>query len=222
MTPVLAGFLLGLAGSAHCLGMCGPLVLLSRGQRRWGAFLAHHAARVTIYVGLGAIAGVGGGAIARSGWPNGLALTAGVVLIAQATGVMGRLMGAGPGRFIGVVAAQAGRHLPRQPLARAAAFGAINGLMPCGLLYGALAAAAGLGDARASVGFVVAFACGSLPAFTVLVYSAHAFVLWTPRRWARAAPIALALLGALLIARGWPATTGHDMASHSVVHAASR
>ena len=168
MTYLLTGFMLGVAGSVHCLGMCGPLMLLSRGDRRssmaWWAFLVHHAGRVTIYMVLGFVAGLSGGAIARAGWRNGLAITAGLVLIAQASGVMSRLMGTGPGRFIAIVAARAGRRLPRQPLARAAAFGAINGLMPCGLLYGALAAAAGLGDARASVAFVAAFA-GSLPAF---------------------------------------------------------
>jgi sulfite exporter TauE/SafE len=208
MTHLLAGMLLGLAGSLHCVGMCGPLLLFVEGARRSvqmrGCFFAHHAGRLTVYGLLGAAAGWSGDAIARAGWRNGLAIAAGLVLIAQASGWLGRIVGVAPARWIGRLTAGARPLAPAHPLARSAAFGVLNGLLPCGLVYAALAAAAGLGNTAAAIMFVAGFGVGTLPVFVLLSWSATAFLPQARGRLAKAAPIALALVGLLLIARGWP------------------
>ena len=241
MTALLAGFLLGLAGSAHCLGMCGPLALLARGPvgpaRRAGAdraasgdrpagwrptaglaFGAYHLVRLILYGAFGAVAGWAGGALAGAAWRSGLALTAGMVLGAQALlGIQGRFVGAGPARALRAITsrlASLSRRLPQRPIPRAAAFGVLNGLMPCGLLYGALAAAAGLGQASESAVFMAAFGLGSVPAFAALVYSARVLFPRAPARFRYAAPVALAVVGGLLIARGLSTREGHDHAGH--------
>lgn len=229
MTYLIAGFLLGVAGTVHCLGMCGPLVLFSsarpaegaaaQGSRRpahWRRFVAHHASRVAAYAVLGAVVGFAGAAVAEAGWRNWLAIAAGAVLIAQAIGLGGRLVNATPARRLTTLISGAARFLPRSGLGRSIGLGVLNGMMPCGLLYAALAAAAGLGQPRAAIGFMVAFALGSVPAFAVLVYSAHALIPRLPRRLRQAAPIALALVGIMLIARGLPIRGGHDAAPHSM------
>jgi sulfite exporter TauE/SafE len=91
----------------------------------------------------------------------------------------------------------------------------LNGLLPCGLLYAAIGAAAGLGDFRSALGFMAAFAVGTLPIFGVLACSAQALLPWLPAGARRAVPAALAIVGVLLIARGVAPPSAHAaMAAH--------
>ncbi len=65
-------FLGGLLGSTHCIGMCGPYVLMCLaapglgGAPRPLAFALFTGARLSVYAGLGALAGQAGGSIAGS------------------------------------------------------------------------------------------------------------------------------------------------------------
>src|SRR5690348_509018 len=61
----LAIFVLGLISGAHCLQMCGPIVLVI-GPRR-NSQLAYHAGRILTYTLLGALAGSAGHLIALAG-----------------------------------------------------------------------------------------------------------------------------------------------------------
>jgi hypothetical protein len=206
MIPLAAGLLFGVAGSVHCVSMCGPLVLL--GRRSGAAFAVYHASRIAVYVVLGAMAGWTGAAMAGTAWQGGVAIVAGLLLIGQAFGLGGGHVGVQAGRWLGAVAVRVGalsRAMPGQPLARAASLGMVNGLLPCGLLYAALIAAAGLGSVAAAAGFMAAFGAASVPALGALVYSARLALPRTSGLLRRAAPIALAIVGLMLILRGLPA-----------------
>ncbi len=51
-------FLLGLIGTGHCIGMCGPLIFAFPGRTgRLMPHLAYHAGRVATYTGIGAVLG---------------------------------------------------------------------------------------------------------------------------------------------------------------------
>lgn len=56
-----------LAGSLHCVAMCGPLVGLHGGGRSLGLAAVHALGRLTTYATLGALAGVVGGAVEIAG-----------------------------------------------------------------------------------------------------------------------------------------------------------
>jgi sulfite exporter TauE/SafE len=78
MTPleftIVFGF--GLAGSLHCLGMCGPIVLsYSVGLRgpKLAAHAAYNAGRILTYMFLGALAGTAGRGLGLLGRLAGLA-----------------------------------------------------------------------------------------------------------------------------------------------------
>jgi uncharacterized protein len=65
VTLFAAGVLLGLAGSVHCAGMCGPLMLTVSGGGPLNAstllrMLVYHSGRVLMYLVLGAAAGFAG------------------------------------------------------------------------------------------------------------------------------------------------------------------
>ena len=92
--PLLAGLALGLASSAHCAGMCGPLVLSvgrlaepSRSAQLKFALL-HHAARVLVYVVLAVPAGLASEALVLQGLGRAIAIAGGVaLLLAAATSI---------------------------------------------------------------------------------------------------------------------------------------
>lgn len=186
----VAMFLAGLAGSlVHCIGMCGPFVLgqviadadrptrrtgYGEWQRLAGAALApYHLGRFTTYAALGAVAGQATSLFASTThfrWLSGVLLAgAAVLLILQALGLsLGT--GGGTGRDTSGGARQGILSRLAAPLAGATGHGARYGLgvllgfLPCGLLYGALAAAAGTASASRGALTMAAFALGTVPA----------------------------------------------------------
>jgi sulfite exporter TauE/SafE len=219
MTIWISGFLLGFAGSAHCVAMCGPLVVAMRGglvdpanrasARR--AAIAYQAARVATYAGLGLLAGAIGESIAIRGFGRLLAIAAGVALLAGAVAPavsglrpLARLAGQVAGAAMGVVR----RQRPRRPLAAAAGAGAVNGLLPCGLVYAALAVALASGSSSSAATFMIAFGLGTMPAMGIIWAASGRLAPSGGRLARRIAPAAMALAGAILIARGmapgWP------------------
>jgi len=173
----LVGFLtLGLLGGfGHCVGMCSPFVLfVSRryappGGGRIAAFTAqgwYTAGRVVTYAALGAVAGALGAVVELAGGLLGLqraaALVAGGVLVAWALVSLSDLiprLGTGGAVFARVAAVLKGR-VPGHPFAT----GLFLGLLPCGLLYSALIAAAARGGAVEGAGALALFGLGTAPA----------------------------------------------------------
>jgi hypothetical protein len=173
----LVGFLtLGLLGGfGHCVGMCSPFVLfVSRryvpaGAGRFAAFTAqgwYTAGRVATYAVLGAAAGALGGVVELAGGLLGLqraaALVAGGVLVVWALVTLSDLvprLGSGGSLFTRVAGALKGR-VPGHPFAT----GLFLGLLPCGLLYSALIAAAARGGALEGAAALTLFGLGTAPA----------------------------------------------------------
>ncbi len=175
---LLTLFVAGLAGGVtHCAGMCGPFVLSQvvadseqgrGGYGEWrrlaGAALApYHLGRFTTYSLLGAAAG-GATAIfaATTGfaWLSTALLVLGALLmILQAAG----LAFSTTSPLSGVVARLAAPlTLSSRPMARYG-LGVVLGFLPCGLLYGALAAAGGTGSLAQGALAMAAFAAGTTP-----------------------------------------------------------
>ncbi len=204
MTPVLlAGALLGLAGSLHCAAMCGPLATLMR-QRT----IAHHTGRIVVYALLGWIAGVTGTLVVGSDHSRVLSTLVGTGLIATVILPLVWRVRRSPtapfSRLVATTIAALVAHR-RGPLG-ALAFGALNGLLPCGLLYTAVVAAGTLGPLDGVV-LMLGFGAATLPALGSVVWLAGRL----PRRPANIRRIGSAVtlvVGALLIVRGvW---AGHE------------
>ena len=234
MTALLAGLAFGIAGSGHCAAMCGPLVLLanprsaglgsgSRAPRRALAVHAtlYHAGRLGTYLALGLLAGAAGTVLARLGLGRALAIVAGAALVLQALtatrAVSGRLASHRLGSLVTRALGRAGAWMRAHRVGGPLVFGALNGLLPCGLLYAALTAAVGVGDLGQALVFMAAFAAGTTPVLAVLGIAGGAFTARVPVVVRRAAPVALAVVGVLLIMRG--VLPGH--AAHMATPAAA-
>jgi sulfite exporter TauE/SafE len=206
-------FLSGLLGSlGHCLGMCGPLVLLvgmqlkTRGRAGLPVQGLYHLARVAVYVVLGAIAGGIGSLLGLS---SGLRQAAGLISLILGLGVM--LVGLG---YLG--------WLPLGRMERAGAWlnktmswalqlgnpggavvlGALNGLLPCGLVYSSLLVAASTGSAGAGALGMLIFGLGTAPALLVVGMGVGALSVRARQTMSRVAGVLIVLVGLQLALRG--------------------
>ena len=173
-------FVAGFAGSlVHCVGMCGPFVLgqvMSDAERNIGghygewrrlagaSLVPYHLGRLTTYTTLGGIAGAATALFASTGvfaWLSaGLLVVAAILMLLQAVGFaadIGSPLAKPLARLAGPLSSA------QAPWARYA-LGVVLGFLPCGLLYGALAAAAGTGSARDGALTMAAFTLGTVPA----------------------------------------------------------
>jgi sulfite exporter TauE/SafE len=162
-----------ISGFTHCAGMCGPFVLmrvvgkagagesvLRRLER--AALWRYHLGRGVTYTALGAAAAsLTGAALDWAGFRWMLVgILAAVALALVLSVVRGPMLPAqASGRLSGAIAVLAGRagRLGDFPL------GLALGLLPCGILYGALAAAASTGDALGGATAMGAFVLGTVP-----------------------------------------------------------
>lgn len=229
MTIVLAGLLLGMAGSLHCVMMCGPLIVLATGgaepasagwssvARRLARAICHHGGRILMYGALGLAAGGAGHLLADAGLRAWVSIGAGIGLTAGALlSFFGRRLIPGGGRWTIVVTRAIGRVSKAlrgdRPWNRLA-LGALNGLLPCGLLYGALLAAAGLGRALPAGAFMLAFGLGSVPALATMAVVVSG-VDRSRMVWRRLSPVATGIVGLLLIVRGLGLPGLHAVHTH--------
>ena len=178
MVAIWLAFSAGLAGSGHCLGMCGGMVTalaLSRHDtsalQRFLFNVLYHAGRICTYSVLGFVAGL----LAQAGMVDALRplfrwLFLGANIFVTAIGIF-TLFGV---RSLGVSALDgSGWGLLNKQLARLTASGSVAaaipagllmGLLPCGLVYGVLIAAATSGSGLKGSAMMLAFGCGTLPA----------------------------------------------------------
>lgn len=171
-----AAMLAGLAGSGHCLGMCGGISAALAGSRRGPAPLTAlllSTGRVMSYSLAGALAG-GGGTLLGLGLDllslgQGLRIAFGVLLMAVGLTLALRWRGLLRVEALGArlwtrMAPALGNLLPpRGPLAALTA-GALWGWLPCGLVYSMLTLALASGSPGNGAAVMAGFGLGTLPA----------------------------------------------------------
>jgi sulfite exporter TauE/SafE len=173
MTPgFLASMLaLGLASGVHCVGMCGGFVaafaaparvIPIAAEKRLARLLLFNAGRITTYAALGALSGFLGGRLAFAlGAQTALYVLANVMLVAIGLHL------AGATQFLGFLERFTQplwrRVAPMIRLRSAYLPGLAWGFVPCGLVYGALAAAAFAGSAAGGAAAMAAYGLGTLP-----------------------------------------------------------
>jgi sulfite exporter TauE/SafE len=187
--PSLAGAAtLGLAGSVHCLGMCGGIAAAAgtRAQAGGTAFAAitFNAGRVGSYVLLGAAVGaLVGAAVAQvpvRPFAIALRVLAGLLMAGMGLSLLtGRdllsLERIG-GRAWNRIRPLAGRAMALPVPLRFAGLGLLWGFLPCGLVYSALALAAATGSGALGAATMLAFGAGTLPAMLAVTLAGAAFM----------------------------------------------
>lgn len=213
-TTLAAAFVAGLAGSAHCLGMCGGIVtalgLGTAGERAsparsLGHALLYNGGRIASYTVAGVLVGsvglLAGGAIHAPGTGLVLRVFTGAVLVAIGLQVAFGLRLLQPVERLGFrlwnrLAPLAQALMTRRGPLAAVALGALWGWLPCGLVYAMLFAALATGNPAEAGGLMAAFGLGTAPAMVATGAFAGRLARWTRRpRFRRAAGLLVAGLG---------------------------
>lgn len=170
-TDLLAALGIGLAGAGHCLGMCGGIAAAINlgGNSGPGTTIAYHAGRVCSYAALGALLGALAGSINLAQWTMFLRYLAALLLIGMGLSIADwwrgmsvlERMGA---RLWAPIQKRSSMFLPVRHWSQGYLLGLCWGLMPCGLIYSALAWAMTAQDATRSGMLMLAFGLGTLPA----------------------------------------------------------
>lgn len=208
---MLPALLLGLAGSIHCVGMCGPLALAlpldARMRRRVvGQMLLYNSGRVLTYATLGLIFGLLGQGLVLAGVQKIVSLLAGGFMIAMAflAWRFEQLVVALPG--FGALTAEVKRRmgsvLRRHTTGAPVVLGLLNGLLPCGMVYAALAGAIATGGPWNGALFMAIFGLGTLPLMLAATSFGRSFAQTFRRQYRVVQPLLLTLVGILLLVRG--------------------
>lgn len=211
MWPSLfAAFSLGLIGSAHCVGMCGPLVLALPLEgpgimQRSVTVGTYHAGRIMVYALGGLLFGVLGRQVYLAGWQQGLSVALGVSILCWVVlkGTRRRLRAGGLfGRFFDRLQASTVRLWHSPGRGKFLLLGMANGLLPCGMVYMAIAAALTSQTIAQAVGFMAFFGVGTLPMLLALQFTGRIVSISIRQRIRQALPYLTAGLAVLLILRG--------------------
>jgi len=200
-------FFLGLLGSLHCAAMCGPLMLALPGQDAGaGRFIAgriiYQFGRVTTYCLLGIVAGLVGKSIFLAGVQRWLSIALGVAVLAGFL-VSKKVALAEPVvRLVTLLKTAMSVQLRRRDLSSLALLGMLNGLLPCGLVYVALAGAVARGGLAGAIIFMVVFGLGTLPMLLAISLSGKLFPVSLRLKLRGAIPAGVCALALLLILRG--------------------
>lgn len=206
-----AAFSLGILGSFHCIGMCGPIVLAlpsGRGNTftKLGNQLLYHSGRSFTYALIGILPGIIGAGFTAFGFQQKLSIALGALLL-----LLILIGGLDKFRF-GNVALLAslnqwlkkrlGHLLRSQHPLSSLGTGMLNGLLPCGLVYIALAAAAAAGSIQGSMLFMFIFGMGTLPVMALLGLAANLISVKVRSGIRKIQPYMIAIMAVLLILRG--------------------
>jgi hypothetical protein len=200
-------FILGLAGSLHCVGMCGPLAMaLPHHGRGMGGYIVgrmlYQLGRITTYMILGAVFGAIGRSLALAGIQRWVSIAAGILVLAGVF-VAGPAWAGGPiAGWVGWIKARLGILLRRRSQSTLWMLGLVNGLLPCGLVYVACLGAAAGGSVPGGILQMAWFGLGTVPLMLAISLSGRAIPFGWRLRLQRLIPVSVGLVGALLVLRG--------------------
>jgi sulfite exporter TauE/SafE len=209
---IAAGFMLGLLGSMHCIGMCGPIALalpvnhLSPLKKYTGIFL-YNAGRVFTYVILGLVFSTIGQQLFIGNYQRYLSVAIGVLIIlAVLLDVSHRT------RFFTFPVYQ--RFLSKLQSSMAIllrqdnsilslfVIGFLNGWLPCGLVYIAISAAVAISEPLKGMMFMMGFGLATWPVMVTVSWLGKKFITPYRLQLQRILPVLVICMGVLFILRG--------------------
>jgi uncharacterized protein len=208
---LLSAFILGLVGNFHCLGMCGPIALAiplkdNSTSTRLLSILIYNSGRIFTYTLLGALIGFVGKGVFLMGFQQKLSIILGAAIIIYAvfiiikrkSSLLNNLLAT---KFYRLKNAM-GSFLRKKTYDANLLLGLLNGLLPCGMIYIALAGALASESVFSSAAFMFFFGVGTLPVMMILPWVATYISSNVRIRLNKIIPYTLLVFGLLLVLRG--------------------
>jgi sulfite exporter TauE/SafE len=205
---IFSAFALGILGSLHCIGMCGPLVMSMpfhkvQDGKNYLATLYYHIGKAITYSLFGLLAGSIGKGFAFFKWQQTLSIIAGIalLLITLFPYLKNKIEVAKPikegfNKLFSLVSQQT-------ELKYFFAFGFLNGFLPCGLVYTALAAATVTSSPFNGMIFMFFFGLGTIPSLTSIILFQHKISMNARKYFSKSAFYISIIIGVLLLLRGF-------------------
>lgn len=208
---IFTGFIIGLLGSLHCIGMCGPIALaLPTGPLKsikfYAGRLLYNLGRVITYSVFGLIFGLIGKNLAIVGLQRWVSIISGIVIIiivllpqAVKTGMITKLPFA---KITNKLKDAFGSLFRKGSLSSMLFIGIVNGLLPCGFVYVGVAGAIAVGDVGMGVLYMALFGIGTIPVMFITSVAGNFISVGVRQKLTKIIPVLAIILALLFILRG--------------------
>lgn len=211
MELAAAAIFLGLLGSFHCIGMCGPIALaLPVHQylpfKKYFAIFLYNVGRVATYTFLGLLFGLLGQSFFIGGFQQFISITIGLLLLASVIITQTKWLNM-PSfsfayKFVHLLKQKLGVLFASKKIHVLFFIGLLNGLLPCGLVYLGIAGATATGHFLKGAEFMFYFGLGTVPIMFSVAFFGQ-FIAVRHRNFIRQSmPYVVSIMAVMLIVRG--------------------
>ena len=206
--PIITGLSLGILGSMHCVGMCGPIALslpvhqLPTLQKYSNIFL-YNIGRAMTYAIMGAILGLLGSSVQIFGLQQALSIGGGILILLFAFIYYFRPGCVSSTAWSSKISKQLGLLMRKEKsYATYLSIGILNGFLPCGLVYMALISAFATGAVWKGSLLMFFFGLGTLPMMAGIMIAGKWIKPSVKNAFKKIVPVWILALGIVMILRG--------------------
>jgi len=204
---LLTAIILGLFGSFHCIGMCGPLVLaLPLSKSFLIKRLLHNLGRVFTYGLFGFIFGLIGSGLYLAGLQQAVSISLGGLILISVVlpfNLKSRFLDStGLSRIIFKLKQSISKLYKSGSYKSVFGIGVLNGFLPCGFVYIALTGALVVGDVLNSAVFMIMFGLGTIPAMLAVSLAGKMITINFRDKLKKLVPAFTIVLAIIFILRG--------------------
>lgn len=208
---LISALILGLLGSLHCVGMCGPIAFMlpvdrSNSFKKVSQVGIYHFGRLLAYSIIGLVFGLVGKSLYIFGIQQQLSIIIGILMIVIVIlphKTIGKYNLSKPlYKVISKVKSGLGKALKKKTADTFLTIGFLNGFLPCGLVYMAVFGAIATGSLVEGSLYMVLFGLGTIPLMTTAIYLGKFLNSTIKQRIQKAIPVFIVIIGALFILRG--------------------
>lgn len=206
-----SAFVLGLLGSLHCIGMCGPIAFMlpvdrSNSTKKIVQIVIYHLGRLLAYGLIGLIFGLVGKSLYIFGFQQQLSIIIGVIMIVAVlipVQTFNKYNFSKPiYKIFSRIKSALGKSLKKKTTDTFLTIGFLNGFLPCGLVYMAVFASITTGMALQGSLYMILFGLGTIPLMTSAIYLGKLLSTSIKQCLQKAIPVFVVVIGLLFIIRG--------------------
>ncbi len=211
MTILISAFVLGIMGSFHCAGMCGPIAIAlplhgnSIAQKIFGGAL-YNIGRTITYGIMGALFGMLGQGIHLLGFQQTVSVVMGALMIISVLfpALFRNQYTLDKSLFslVGKLKKSIGKLFAVRSFQSLFFIGLLNGLLPCGLVYIAIAGAIGTGNTAKGAFYMILFGLGTIPMMLGISLAGNVLGLAVRQKINKIIPVLVVVVGLLFVLRG--------------------
>lgn len=208
---ITSGFLVGLLGSFHCIGMCGPIALAlpihkQKQFQKIASILSYNLGRVLTYAIIGLLFGIVGKTLFIGKYQQLFSIAIGMLLLLILfVPYFGKKIGSKKNLWSYQLKIQKKLSMlfsREKNILNLFIIGVLNGLLPCGLIYMAVAGALSTGNIQHAILFMFFFGIATIPMMFSIALFGNYVSMSIRHKINKAVPFIIATMAVLLVVRG--------------------